>query len=114
MIVASSLGMSRVTATCKLTGSPPIEATKLTVGRKESSTPRFKSFVADVKGVGVSVDWLLTKSDRLEIFTQRDAYNPIEIDSLRDFNGRSSSEPGGTYAQTISVLVFKTCITHLP
>lgn len=33
-----------------------MEATKTTVGRKESSTPMFKSFVADVKGAGVSVD----------------------------------------------------------
>ena len=70
MIVASSLGMSRVTATCRETGSPPIEATKLTEGRKENSTPMFRSFVEDVKGIGVSVDSLLIPLACLKIFTR--------------------------------------------
>ena len=28
---------------------------------------------------------------------ERDAYKPMEMDLLRDSNGRSSSEPDGTY-----------------
>ena len=40
-----------------------MEATKTTEGRKESSMLISKSFVADVKAVGVSVDLLLTQSD---------------------------------------------------
>lgn len=41
--------------------------TKVTEGRKESSTPRFRFVVGDVKGVGVSVDWLLGLLDCLKI-----------------------------------------------
>ena len=37
-----------------------MEATKMTVGRKESSRSRFRSRVAELKGEGVRVVWLLT------------------------------------------------------
>lgn len=87
----------------------------MTEGRKENSTSRFKSLVADVKGSGVSVDWLLIGLEGLDRVTRElDAHNPREIDSFRDSNGRSSSEPGGTYVEKDQVLVFEACISRLP
>ena len=39
-----------------------------------------------------------------------EAYNPIDMDSLRASNGRSSSEPDGTYGKVVSVKAFDACI----
>lgn len=84
------------------------------VGRKESSTPRFRFLVEDEKGRGVSVDWLLMPLGWLKMVSrEQDAYNPRDIDSLRCSNGRSSSDPAGTCASTVLVLVFEACTIPL-
>ena len=84
-MLASSLGISRVTDTWRVTGRPPMEATKTTEGRKESSTARLRSLVWEAKGAGVRVDSLLVLLECLEVHIrsntrclQSDRYGLVE------------------------------------
>ena len=93
-----------------------MEATKVRVGRKEKERVRFGFFVGGGRGGGVRVEellvWLVGWLDLvgLDCFDgiprerereKGEAYNPIDMDSLRASNGRSSSEPDGTYGKVV-------------
>ena len=78
------------------------------VGRKERERVRLRFLLGEVKGAGVIVESLLVgfflgglllvgRGRGIISWEERDAYKPMETDLLRNFNGRSSSEPDGTY-----------------